>query len=185
MNEFEEITLITTDTKNTALTDRQRQKAGRAFTLLELLVVISVIALLMSIILPCLSTAWERAKELNAFPAEINEEGNVYLEIHKLFDRKSYEDIYMILIEPPIECVDCRVSLKRPCPKGMRLVRRKADFWDGYYLKWRPQTDQLGRHKVTVVFKGEETTEQQITIYLYNKELLEKELEDQDDDNDN
>ncbi|MHC4265387.1 MAG: type II secretion system protein [Planctomycetota bacterium] len=161
----------------------------KAFTLIELLVVISIIALLMGILLPTLSTVWERAKELNAIPAEIDEEDNVYLQIYNLFDRKSHEGIYMILAEHPEEekniFKEFKVSLKRPYPQGMKLVRRKGDLWNGYYLKWRPQTDQIGEHKATVIFKNGETSEQEITIYVYNKELLEKQMEEQEENNNN
>jgi hypothetical protein len=138
----------------------------------------------MAILLPTLSTAWERAKELNASEPEINDEQEVYLEIQELFDRKSHEGIFMILIEPPAECRDCRVSLKRPYPRGMKLVRRHSDRWKGrYYLKWRPKTDQLGEHKITVAFTGKEPSELEFTAFVYNEELLKKQMEEQEKNN--
>jgi prepilin-type N-terminal cleavage/methylation domain-containing protein len=158
-----------------------RRKMRKAFTLLELLVVIAIIGLLMAILLPTLSTAWERAKELNAIPVEIDEEGYVYLEITKLQNRKSHEDIYMILIEPPAECTDCRLSLQRP---------RKSDQWRGrYYLKWRPVIDQIGEHRVSVLFKGDGFSQRLgITIIVFNEEVLEqleKDKEQEEKNNDN
>ena len=139
----------------------------------------------MAILLPTLSTAWERAKELNAIGAEIDEEGYVYLEITKLQNRKSHEDIYMILIEPPEECIDCRVSLLRPRPKGMKLIRRKSDYWKGpYYLKWRPVIDQIGEHKVSVLFKGNGFSQRlAITVIVYNEEVLEQLEKDKEENN--
>jgi prepilin-type N-terminal cleavage/methylation domain-containing protein len=157
-----------------------RQKMKKAFSLIELLIVISIMALLMSIFLPFLIGAKEQATELNAIPAGIDEESNVYLEIHKLVYRKYYEDIYMILIKPPKECPDCKVSLKRPYPKGMKVVERNGNLWDGQYLKWRPEVEQIGEHKVTIAFKGEKPSEQEITIFVYNEELLEKQLEEEE-----
>jgi len=128
----------------------------KGFTLLELLIVMSIIVLLMSILLPCLMRAKESAYELFAMETEVNEEGKVHLEIQNLSDRKPYEDIYMIEINPP------------------RLIRR--DRQD--YIKWRPKLDNIGVHLITVVFEGEETSEQEIRIYVFNKELLEAERED-------
>jgi len=143
----------------------------KGFTLLELLIVMSIIILLLSILLPCLMSAKERALELCAMEVEVNKDGKVLLEIQNLSDRKSYEDIYMIMIDPPR---NCRVFLKRPHPSGMKLIKRDGQD----YIKWRPKLDNIGVHFITVVFEGEEISEQEITIYVFNKELLEAELED-------
>ncbi len=85
--------------------------------------------------------------------------------------RKSSEDIYMIIIDPPS---GGRVSLKKPYPSGMKLIKRDGQD----YIKWRPKLDDIGVHSITVVFEGEETSEQEIKIYVFNKELLEAERED-------
>ncbi|MFB0552488.1 MAG: type II secretion system protein [Phycisphaerae bacterium] len=143
----------------------------KGFTLLELLIVMSIIILLLSILLPCLMSAKERALELFAMEVEVNKDGKVLLEIQNLSDRKSYEDIYMIMIDPPR---NCRVFLKRPHPSGMKLIKRDGQD----YIKWRPKLDDIGVHFITVVFEGEEISEQEITFYVFNKELLEAELED-------
>ncbi len=143
----------------------------KGFTLLELLIVMSIIALLFSILVPCLMTAKDRALELCAMEVEVNKDGKVLLEIQNLSDRKSYEDIYMIMIDPPR---NCRVFLKRPYPSGMKLIKRDGQD----YIKWRPKLDHIGVHFITVIFEGEEISEQEITIYVFNKELLEAELED-------
>ena len=143
----------------------------KGFTLLELLIVMSIIILLLSILLPCLMSAKERALELFAMEVEVNKDGKVLLEIQNLSDRKSYEDIYMIMIDPPR---NCRVFLKIPHPSGMKLIKRDGQD----YIKWRPKLDDIGVHFITVVFEGEEISEQEITIYVFNKELLEAELED-------
>jgi prepilin-type N-terminal cleavage/methylation domain-containing protein len=143
----------------------------KGFTLLELLIVMSIIVLLMSILLPCLMSAKERAYELFAMEVEVNKEGKVLLEIQNLSDRKSSEDIYMIMIDPPR---NCRVFLKRPHPSGMKLIKRDGQD----YIKWRPKLDNIGVHFITVVFEGEEISEQEITIYVFNKELLEAKRED-------
>jgi len=143
----------------------------KAFTLLELLIVMSIIALLFSIIVPCLMSAKERALELNSMQVEVDDEGKVRLEIQNLSDRKPYEDIYMIKIDPPR---NCRVFIKKPYPSGMKLIKRDGQD----YIKWRPKLDDIGVHFITVVFEGEEISEQEITIYVFNKELLEAERED-------
>lgn len=143
----------------------------KGFTLLELLIVMSIIVLLMSILLPCLMSAKERAYELFAMEVEVNKEGKVLLEIKKPSDRKRYDDIYMIEINPPR---NCHVFLKKPHPSGMKLIKRDGQD----YIKWRPKLDDIGVHFITVVFEGEETSEQEITIYVFNKELLEAERED-------
>jgi len=66
----------------------------KGFTLLEILIVISIIVLLMSILLPCLMRAKESAYELFAIQREVDEEGKVLLEIKDPSDRKPYEDIF-------------------------------------------------------------------------------------------
>lgn len=143
----------------------------KGFTLLELLIVMSIIVLLMSILLPCLMSAKERAYELFAMEVEVNKEGKVLLEIKKPSDRKRYDDIYMIEINPPR---NCHIFLKKPHPSGMKLIKRDGQD----YIKWRPKLDDIGVHFITVVFEGEEISEQEITIYVFNKELLEAELKD-------
>jgi len=143
----------------------------KGFTLLELLIVMSIIVLLMSILLPCLMRAKESAYELFAMETEVNEEGKVHLEIQNLSDRKPYEDIYMIGINP---LRNRRIFLKRPHPSGMELIKRDGQD----YIKWRPKLADIGVHIITVVFEGEETSEKEIKIYVFNKELLEAERED-------
>ncbi len=145
----------------------------KGFTLLELLVVMSIIVLLMSILLPCLNRAKESAYELFAMQTEVDEEGKVRMEIKDPSDRKPQEDIYMIKIERPGRC---RVLLKKPHPSGMKLIKRDGQE----YIKWRPGWDDIGVHLITVVFEGEEISEQEIRIYVSNKELLEAEREKRD-----
>ena len=144
----------------------------KGFTLLELLIVMSIIVLLMSILLPCLMRAKENAYELFAMQVEANEEGKILLEIQKPSDRKSHEDLYMIEIHPPSKC---HVSLKKPHPSRMKLIKRDGQD----YIKWRPKWEDIGVHRITVVFEGEEISEQEIAIYVFNKELLEAQREDQ------
>ena len=72
----------------------------------------------------------------------------------------------MIKIDRPRKC---QVRLKEPLPSGMKLKRK-----DGHdYIMWRPRPQHIGKHPVTVVFEGEETSEREITIYVYNEALLE------------
>ncbi len=146
----------------------------KGFTLLELLIVMSIIMLLVSILVPCLMSAKERALELFAMEVEVNEDGKVHLEIQNLSDRKSSEGIYMIVIDPP---KNRRIFLKRPHPSGMKLIERDGQD----YIKWRPKVGDIGVHPVTVVFEGEEISEQEIKIYVFNKKLLDAELENKSD----
>ena len=146
----------------------------KGFTLLELLIVISIIVLLMSILLPCLMRAKKSAYELFAIQTEVNEERKVLLKIKDPSDRKPYDDIYMIEINPPM---NCHFFIKKPYPSGMKLIKR--DRQD--YIKWRPNLDDIGVHSITVVFEGEKTSEQEITIFVHNKELLEAEREGKSD----
>ncbi|MBN1804319.1 MAG: type II secretion system protein [Sedimentisphaerales bacterium] len=74
----------------------------KGFTLLELLIVMSIIVLMMSILLPCLMKAKESTYELLfANKMKADKEGKVMLEIQNLTDRKPYYDLYMIEITPP------------------------------------------------------------------------------------
>ena len=146
----------------------------KGFTLIELLIVMSIIMLLMSILLPCLMKAKESAYELFANQLQVDEEGKVLLKIEDPSDRKPYEDIFMIEIHPPRIC---HIYLKKPHPPGMKLIKR--DRQD--YIKWRPESEDIGVHLITVVFEGEETSEQEIRIYVYNKELIEDERKEKSD----
>ncbi len=143
----------------------------KGFTLIELLIAMSIIVLLMSILLPCLMRAKKSAYELFAMETEVNEEGKVKLEITKPSERKPYDDIYMIEINPP---GNCHYFIKKPHPSGMKLIKRDGQD----YIKWRPKLDDVGVHLVTVVFKGEEISEQEITVYVFNKKLLDAKRED-------
>jgi hypothetical protein len=134
----------------------------------------SVIVLLMSILLPCLNRAKESAYELAAMHTQADEEGKVRLRISNPSDRERYDDIYMIEIKPP---TICQVSIKKPHPSGMKLIKR-----DGHeYIKWRPEWHHIGVHLITVVFEGKEISEQEIRIYVYNKEFLDAAREKQDE----
>jgi prepilin-type N-terminal cleavage/methylation domain-containing protein len=146
----------------------------KGFTLLELLIVMSIIALLFSILVPCLMKAKESVYELLSMYTEVNEDGKVRLEIRNISDRKSYDDLYMIKIDPPRHR---RIFIKKPHPAGMKLIKRDGQD----YIKWRPKLADIGVHFVTVVFEGEETSKQEIKIYVYNKELLEAEREGKSD----
>ena len=137
----------------------------KGFTLLELLVVMSIILVLLSISLPCLLRAKDSALALVAMEVGVNEEGKVFLEINDRPNRKATDNIYMIKIDRPPKC---SVRLKRPCPAGMKL--RKKDGQD--YILWRPNPRQIGMHQVTVVFNGEETSEKEVTVYVGTHEVL-------------
>jgi len=143
----------------------------KGFTLLELLIVISIIVILMSILLPCLIGAKDSALELCAMEVGVDDEGKVHLEIQNLSNRKITEDIYMIKINPPRLC---RVVLKESYPSGMKLIKRDG----GDYIKWRPKVEDIGVHFITVVFEGRETSEQKITVFVYNQELLDAQREE-------
>ncbi|KPK34667.1 MAG: hypothetical protein AMJ65_18030 [Phycisphaerae bacterium SG8_4] len=142
----------------------------KGFTLLELLMVMSIIVLLMSILLPCLNRAKESAYELFAMQTEVDEEGKVRLYIQKPSDRKAQDDIYMIKIKRPGRG---SFRLKKPHPSGMQLIKRDGQE----YIKWRPEWEHIGLHLITVVFEGEETSEQEIKVYVFNRGLLEDERE--------
>jgi prepilin-type N-terminal cleavage/methylation domain-containing protein len=140
----------------------------KGFTLLELLVVMSIILVLTSILLPCLMRAKQSAYELLAMQTEVDEEGKVLMRIKDPSDRKAYDDIYMIEINPPR---NSHVFIKKPHPSGMKLIKRDGQN----YIKWRPEWDDIDVHLITVVFEGEEVTEQEIEISVYNKKPLEAE----------
>ena len=131
----------------------------KGFTLLELLIVMSIIALLTGILLTCLNRAKEQAFELGTFEAEVDEEGNVRLEI-----KRTRDNLYLIRIDRPR---NCHISIKEPYPSGMKLIRRKRED----YILWRPKTEDIGVHLVTVVFQGQETAEKLIRIHVYEKDL--------------
>jgi len=131
----------------------------KGFTLLELLIVMSIIALLTSILVPCLNRAKQQAFELGTIETEVDEEGKVRLEI-----RQSRTALYMIRIDRPR---NCHISIKEPYPSGMKLIRRKRHD----YILWGPKWDDIGVHLVTVVFEGQETVEQLIRVYVFHKDL--------------
>jgi prepilin-type N-terminal cleavage/methylation domain-containing protein len=137
----------------------------KGFTLLELLVVMSIILVLLSISLPCLLRAKDSALALVAMEVAVNKEGKVFLEINDRPNRRATDNIYMIEIDRPPKC---SVRLKRPHPSGMKLRRKDGED----YILWRPKPQQIGRHQVTVVFNGEETSEKEVTIYVYTEEAL-------------
>jgi prepilin-type N-terminal cleavage/methylation domain-containing protein len=143
----------------------------KGFTLLELLVVMSIIILLLSILLPCLIVAKDRALELFAMQVEVDKEGKVLLEVRDHSNIASYEGIYMIEINPPR---NSHVFIKKPHHPKMKLIKRD----DEYYIKWRPKMGDIGIHLITVVVEGEQTSEQEITIYVYNKKLLDAKREE-------
>ncbi|MHC4331531.1 MAG: hypothetical protein ACYSWW_25790 [Planctomycetota bacterium] len=105
---------------------------------------------------------------------EVDEEGKVRMKIKDPSDRKRYDDIYMIEINPP---KNCHFFLRKPHPSGMKLIKRDGQD----YIKWRPRWSDIGVHLITVVFEGQEVSEQEIRIYVFNKELLEAEREKKDE----
>jgi prepilin-type N-terminal cleavage/methylation domain-containing protein len=153
---------------------RGQRMERKGFTLLELLVSMSILLVLVSISLPCLLRAKDSALQLVAMEVGVNEEGKVFLEINDRSNRKPTDDIYMIKIDRPRKC---HVRLKEPLPSGMKLKRKDGQD----YIMWRPKMQHLGRHPVTAVFEGEETSEREIVIYVFNKELLEAQREDKKD----
>jgi len=147
----------------------------KGFSLLELLVVISIILVLMGISLPVLLRAKDSALQLVAMEVGINDEDKVYLEINDRSNRKASDNIYMIKIDRPRKC---SVHLKKPLPSGMRLKRKEGHD----YIFWRPRPKQIGRHPVTLVFKGEESSEKKIMVYVGNRESLNALREQERDD---
>ena len=137
----------------------------RGFTLLELLVVMSIILVLVSVSLPSLLRAKDSALALAAMEVAVNKEGKVFLEINDRPNRKATDDIYMIRIDRP---PTCSVRLKGPCPSGMKLRRKDGDD----YILWRPRLQQIGTHHVTVAFRGETASEKEVTVYVGTHEAL-------------
>ncbi len=137
----------------------------KGFTLLELLVVMSIILVLLSISLPGLLRAKDSALALAAMEVAVNKDGKVSLEINDRPNRKATDNIYMIKIDRPPRC---SVRLKRPHPSGMRLRRKDGED----YILWRPKPQQIGMHQVTLAFSGEETSEKEVTVYVYTEESL-------------
>ncbi len=137
----------------------------KGFTLLELLVVMSIILVLLGVSLPGLLRAKDSAFALAAMEVAVNKQGEVFLEINDRSNRKPKDNIYLIKIDRPPQC---SVRLKRPWPSGMRL--RKKDGQD--YILWRPNPRQIGTHQVTVVFNGQETSEKEVTVYVGTPEVL-------------
>jgi len=149
----------------------------RGFSLIELLVVISIIVVLMGISLPGLLRAKDGALALAAMEAGVNDSNSVALEINDRSNRKLTDNIYMIKIDCPRKT---RLRLKRPYPSGMKV--RSRDGRD--YILWKPKPKHLGKHSVTVVLKGKETSEREIEFYVYSDAFLEAQRENKEDPND-
>jgi len=143
----------------------------KGFTLIELLVVMAIIILLLSILLPCLIVAKDRAFELFAIQTGVDKEGKVLLEVRESSNIASYDGIYMIEIKRPGRC---SAFIKKPHHPRMKMIKRDGE----YYIKWRPKMGDIGIHNITVVFEGQDTSEQEIAIYVYNKKLLEAKKEE-------
>lgn len=125
----------------------------------------SIILVLLSISLPGLLRAKDSALALAAMEVAVNKDGKVSLEINDRPNRKATDNIYMIKIDRPPRC---SVRLKRPHPSGMRLRRKDGED----YILWRPKPQQIGMHQVTLAFSGEETSEKEVTVYVYTEESL-------------
>ncbi len=137
----------------------------KGFTLLELLVVVSIILVLLSISLPCLLRAKDSALALVAREVAVNKEGKVFVEMNDRSNRGPTDNLYMIKIDRPPQC---SVRLKGPCPSGMKLRKKDGEN----YILWRPRPQQIGTHQVTLVFNGQETSEKEVTVYVYPPEVL-------------
>ncbi len=171
---FSERACVVPRQRHSADSDRGQTMKRKGFTLLELLVVMSIIVVLMSISLPCLLRAKDSALQLVAMEVGVDDEGKVVLEIDDRSNRKATDGIYMIKIDRPGKC---SVRLKKPLPSGLKLRRK-----DGHdYILWRPKPQHIGMHRVTVAFEGEEPSEKEITIYVYTKELLEAQRAEKED----
>ncbi len=140
------------------------------FSLIELLVVISIIAVLLSISLPGLLRAKDGAMALAAMEVGVNDSNDVALEINDRSNRKVTDNIYLIKIDCPRKT---RLRLKKPYPSGMKV--RSRDGRD--YILWKPKPKHLGNHSVTVVLKGKETSEREIEFYVYSDAFLEAQRE--------
>jgi len=57
----------------------------------------------------------------------------------------------------------------------MKLIKKDGED----YIRWRPKVSDIGVHPVTVIFNGEKITEQEMTVYVYNKKLLDQQRENQ------
>ena len=101
---------------------------------------------------------------------EVDKEGKVLMRITDPSKRKGQDDIYMIEIYPPR---NCHWFIKKPHPWGMRRIKRDGQD----YIKWRPNWEDIGIHAITVVYEAEKVFEQEIKVYVYNKEVLEAERE--------